>query len=425
MCWRSVLSFNNPKLAQPDHLQLQPVFLLPIVLGLVVAFFVKSRSLTEAKAFLYLAVAGIALNVQLLTSFYIGWFFIFGSLLFLSLSLVFERSRVLILDALYFHRRTVAASAVVFLVGFIPFVLIYLPAVRSTSWYGLLPEYIPEMKSFLLMADGNYIWRSVTAAILARGSTQDWGRRIGVGLVPSIAWIVASILSIRQLAKEFRNSQSGTKRDITKVYWHDLGRTFLALLILSTNIFFVLGLRTPWRLVYGLVPGAKAIRAVARYVIVLALPMAVVFAFAVQYGIDQIVSRKDALARACLGVALCLIVTFGVFEQLNDGYEMYYSIPDENARIEKLASQLPRDCSVFYVAAATSTKEEEFEEQNAMHDAMLVSVRTHVPTLNGRSGQYPKGWSLRNIKATEYENRVQQWIRQNKISGKVCRLEIY
>ncbi len=70
---------------------------------------------------------------------------------------------------------------------------------------------------------------------------------------------------------------------------------------------------------------------------------------------------------------------------------MNYSIGAENARIDKLASKLPRDCAVFYVAAATSANEEEFGEQNSMHDAMLVSVRRHVPTLNGRSGKYPRG----------------------------------
>ncbi len=289
-------AFNNPKLAQPDHLQLQPVFLLPIVLGLVVAFFVKSRSLTEAKAFLYLAVAGIALNVQLLTSFYIGWFFIFGSLLFLSLSLVFARSRVLILDALYFHRRTVAASAVVFLVGFIPFVLIYLPAVRSTSWYGLLPEYIPETKSFLLMADGNYIWRSVTAAILARGSTQDWGRRIGIGLVPIESLDSRRlILSIGSLAKEFGILDPVTNRAPLK----HLARR-------GTNISSCDNCRNRYLLHtrvavsrahtmedgLHLVPGAKAIRAVARYAIVLALPMAIAFAFIVQYGIIKLLRER-------------------------------------------------------------------------------------------------------------------------------------
>jgi hypothetical protein len=422
-------AFNNPKLAQPDHLQLQPVFLLPIVVGLLVAFFMKSRSLTETKAFVILTIAGIALNVQLLTSFYIGWFFSFGSLLFIALSLVFRRTRLLILDPLYFHLRAVTASALAFVIASIPFVLIYWPALRSTGWYGLLPEYIPEMKSFFLMADGNYIWRSVTKFLLADASTPDWGRRIGIGLLPSTAWIAASIFSIWQLTKEFLNSRFANGNDIRKVPGHDVGRTFLALIILTTNIFCILGLQfrghTLWKVVYVLVPGAKAIRAVARYAIVLALPMSIAFAFIVQYSINEIASRKDLLTRAFRGVVLFFVVTFGLFEQLNDGYGMYYSIRAENARIDRLAAKLPQDCAAFYVAAApSSSNEEEFGEQNSMHDAMLVSTKRHVPTLNGRSGKYPSGWSLRNIKATEYEDDVRGWIQQHQIGGKVCRLEI-
>src|SRR5438046_1530802 len=82
-----------------------------------------------------------------------------------------------------------------------PFVLIYWPGLRYTGWDGLLTEYIPEMKSFLLMADGNYVWKAVTTSLLAHASTPDWGRRIGIGLVPSAAWIAASIFSIWQLTK--------------------------------------------------------------------------------------------------------------------------------------------------------------------------------------------------------------------------------
>src|SRR5262245_51984628 len=153
-------AFNNPKLAQPDHLQLQPVFLLPTAVGLLLVFFINGNkhTFTETKAFVVLALAGIALNLQLLTSFYVGWFLIFACVLFVSVSLVFRPTRLFILDALKRHPRAVVGAVVVFFVGFVPFVLVYWPALRATGWYGLVPEYIPEIKSFLLMADGNYIW---------------------------------------------------------------------------------------------------------------------------------------------------------------------------------------------------------------------------------------------------------------------------
>jgi hypothetical protein len=420
-------AFNNPKLAQADHLQLQPVFLLPVVAGLLVSFFMKNRNLTEMKAFVMLTSAGVALNVQLLTSFYLGWFFIFGTLLFVALSFAFPSPRALILDTLHFHIKAVTAAAFLFVVGFIPFVLIYWPALRSTGWYGLLPEYIPEFKSFLLMGEGNYIWKAVTNSLLTDGSP-DWGRRIGIGLVPSIAWITVSLLSISWLLKDIMPSRSASKAGMVKSPGYDTGRAFLALMILTANVFCILGLQfrghTLWKLVYFLVPGAKAIRAVARYAIVLALPMAIAFSFMVQYAVREIASRKNVLTRASFGLVLFIVVTFGLVEQLNDGYGMYYSISAENARIDTLAARLPQDCSVFYVAAASSSSEEEFEEQNSMHDAMLVSLKRHVPTLNGRSGKYPSDWSLRNIKATDYEDNIQRWIQQHALRGKVCRLEI-
>src|SRR5262245_37299307 len=65
-------AFNNPKLAQPDHLQFQPVFLLPTVIGLVLVFFIKKDTLRDRTAFAVLALAAVALDLQLLTSFYLG-----------------------------------------------------------------------------------------------------------------------------------------------------------------------------------------------------------------------------------------------------------------------------------------------------------------------------------------------------------------
>ena len=94
--------------------------------------------------------------------------------------------------------------------------------------------------------------------------------------------------------------------------------------------------------------------------------------------------------------------------------------------LEKLAAKLPENCSAFYVAAAApgNSNREDFRDQNYMHDAMLISIRRHVPTLNGRSGKTPPNWSLRNVTAPEYEESVGQWIKRHKVEGNVCRLEI-
>src|SRR5262249_46711372 len=209
---------------------------------------------------------------------------------------------------------------------------------------------------------------------------------------------------------------------------YEIGCLFLALMILTTDLYYLVGLQfrghTLWKLVYLLVPGGGAIRAVARYVIVLALPMAIAFSFLVQHGIEAIAKRTNHATRVSLAIVLLIVVSFGIFEQLNSSEGQYYSIRDENTRIDRLAAKLPEDCTAFYVAAPSTHQDGEFAEQDAMHDAMLISIRRHLPTINGRSTKYPPDWSLRKITATNYEDKVHQWIQQHHIVGKICRLEI-
>lgn len=89
--------------------------------------------------------------------------------------------------------------------------------------------------------------------------------------------------------------------------------------------------------------------------------------------------------------------------------------------IERLAATLPSDCTSFYVVASPHRRPIKYEYQI---DAMLVSVMRGVPTLNGYSGYVPPGWSLREVEAPEYEQRVERWIAEHGVAGQVCRLEV-
>ena len=422
-------AFNNPKLAQTDHLQLQPVFLLPIITGLILVFFLEGKSLSQRKAFGLLAAAALCLSLQLLTSFYIGWFFVFWCFLMLVVSFCLLRTRLFILGAFRQHWPAVIGAMIVFVLGFVPFLVVYLPAVRSVGWYGFYTDYIPEIKSYLLMADGNYVWGGLTAYILQKGSAgPDWGRRIGVGLIPSAAWIAISIFGIWIIKKHAKSAAPTNSAEVNEQRWSHLGYLFFGLMILATNFLVFLGLQyqghSLWKFVYFFFPGARSIRAVARFVIVLALPMAIAFAFAVQQGMQSIARGTNGVARVGLATAMFILITFGLFEQFNSGDGQYYSISAENIRLEKLAAKLPENCSSFYVAAGGKDNQDGFQNQNYMHDAMFVSLLRHVPTLNGRSGRNPPGWSLRDVRAPEYGENVRRWIERHKVEGDVCRLEI-
>ena len=422
-------AINNPKLVQAGHLQLQPLIFLLLAVIFVILFAQNTATLSQKRAFGLLSFAGAFLNLQLLTSFYIGWFFIFWSFLFFGLSFLVRRSRLYVLAIVKTYQPALTGAVFVFCLGFAFFLRIYLPAVWSTGWYGFSTDYIPEIKSYLLMADGNYIWGSWTAFLLHQESAgPDWGRRVGIGLVPSLTWIGLSIFAV-SLVKKHSKMPGTTNAAIGHLGSAHTGYLFLALMILATNCVVILGLQyyghSLWKFVYLFFPGARSIRAVARFVLVLALPMAIAFGFAVHCGMRRISEQKNILGRLCLTGAMLILIIFGVAEQFNSG-EGQFSITAENARLERLAAKLPQNCASFYVAAGpdSNRNQSSFQNQNYMHDAMLVSILRGVPTLNGRSGKNPRGWSLRGVEAPEYEENVRRWIEQHRLDGNVCRLEI-
>nr|AYC79416.1 hypothetical protein [uncultured bacterium] len=374
-----------------------------------------------------LALAALAVDVQLLSAFYVGWFFLFWLVLLSALSLSVPDTRLIVLGALRDHRAAVIGGAIVFLVGLIPFAMVYLPAIKTVPWSGILPQYIAEPRSYLLLADGNYVWGGVTEWMLrAAGSGPDWGRRVGVGLIASVVWIGASFNAVRTILRHRRRPAArGTAAN--EKPRTELVHLIVALLILATNLVVLAGLQyrghTPWTIVYALVPGAKAIRAVARLSIVMALPMAIVFALTIEEALGYFAQRRD-YARAVLSGVLLIAIIFGCLEQLTTGEGQYFSIGRENDRLNRLSAQLPDDCAAFYVTAAPQLDDLSFHDQNSMHDAMLISVKRHVPTLNGRSGKNPPDWSLRDVDSADYEQNVARWIRRYQVTGRVCRLAL-
>jgi hypothetical protein len=398
-------AFNSPKLSEADHLQLQPVWLLAIGAASVIVFFRDARSLSAKRAFGLLLVAGLALDLQLLTGWYLGWFVIFWSGLFLAVAVCFPQAREVLRAAIALHWRPALAAAAVAAAGLLPFLAIYLPVMRETvAWpYRVALHYLPRVGSYLLMADGNFIWSRATQALLqAAGGGPDWGRRIGIGLVPTLTWLGLSILVVKAPTR----------------------RPFLTAAVVAVNLLILLTLQyhghSLWRAIFEVVPGAKGIRSVPRFMIVAALPLSVAFAFAVDQA-QRRVGRRVGLHAAVIG-----LVAFGVGEQFNRGDGNYYSIRAENTRLQQLAAKLPVHCRAFYVTARWPDNQSfpPFQNQQWMHDAMLVSVLRGVPTLNGRSSKSPPGWDLREVAAPGYEARVQEWAARHRLTGPICRLQI-
>jgi hypothetical protein len=396
-------AFNNPKLSEADHLQLQPVWLLAIGAAALIVFFRDAPSLSAKRALGLLLVAGLAMDLQLLTAFYLGWFGIFWSGLFLAVAVCLPPAREVLRVAMARHWRPALAAAAVATGGLLPFLAIYLPVLRETGGWLYPVRYLPGLHAYLLMADGNLIWSRATQAILqAAGLGPDWARRIGIGLIPTLTWLGLSLLVMKAPTR----------------------RPFLTAAVVAVNLLILLTLQyhghSLWRAIFEFVPGARGIRAVPRFMIVAALPLSIGFAFAVEQ------AQRRVGGRVGLHAVVIGLIAFGLSEQFSRGEGNYYSIRAENMHLKRLAAKLPDDCRAFYVTARWPSNRvlPEFQNQQWMHDAMLVSVIRGVPTLNGRSGKSPPGWALREVAAPDYEATVREWIAVHRLSGTICRLQI-
>jgi uncharacterized membrane protein YsdA (DUF1294 family) len=417
-------AFNDPKVAQPDHIQIQALYFLPIAAGALILLFRDLPNVSQRRAFALLAVAALALDLELLTAYYDAWFFVFWTAILLALALALGRTRALLVSFARRYVWPVAGGVGVFVVGLVPFLLIYLPVLRDvgTQPYAAAVAYIPEPRSFLLAADQNYIWQGLTTHLLG-AHDPDYGRRLNIGAVATVGWLALSVLALL-LVWRSRRAAAGEESRVDE----RTALLVLALGILAVDVVLVLALQyhghSPWKIVYHVVPGAKGLRAISRDVIVLALPMAMVFAVAIHRLSAWVLRHPPGLARSGLGAVLLLVLAFAVVEQLNgNSYGVSYSIPAENAHLQRLAARLPTGCSAFYLALAPGHPHP-LNRIQYQHDAMFVSIIDHVPTLNGRSAIPPRDWLLYAIKSPDYERNVRDWIQKQHIRGRVCRLAV-
>src|SRR6185436_20214667 len=89
----------------------------------------------------------------------------------------------------------------------------------------------------------------------------------------------------------------------------EIQRLSLTALILATALFYAIGMKyvgdsSPWQLVYRFVPGADGLRAIARYVLVLTLPISIMLAVAVHRALQKISTHSSELARRGMTAAL-------------------------------------------------------------------------------------------------------------------------
>lgn len=384
-------AFNLPKFYYSNHPQLSLLFLLPLIVWLVMSalFPVGAK-----RPRLYLSLAALLLNIELLSSFYLAWFFILVSGIYIFWCLVRRSSREVLLPIVRAEKANLFFALCVFLVSLVPFARTYLPVLRIAGKrsYGEVSFYLPHLSSYFWMDKSNWVWGRVFENL--RFDFGDYELRSSFGLVCMMFGVFIFVRTLQKVSTRTKDSNP---------FVLNVGLTTLTIVLLTFNFGHGVSL---WWFIYKFVPGGGAVRAVARISVVLALPLAVAF------GVELERIYRDRSVPVSFRTGLIPILgVFALLEQMAGGYTF-----DKAADIEKLnavVAQVPSDCEVVY--AAYKRGGPEFIPQV---DAMFASILTNKVTVNGYSGQTPQGWDLWNVYADGYEQKVRDWLLSKDVHGK-------
>lgn len=352
-----LFSFASLRARRLGHQHLLPHFFTALaLLGLVEALRPpREGEADHRRRGIVLFVGGMV--AQLYAGFYLLWFFVAGLAVALGFALANREHRAVLAANLVRFRFLWLGSIGVGAALSWPLVRVHLAAAQTVGYRGFddVRPFLPPIKAWL--DPGPWSW--FYGSWMGRWETfrlqpLEWEKQLFLGFVTTALVVWGLRLS-----------------------WH---RTSVRAIVLPGLVLAVLATSwpflpvPPWRLVFHLVPGAKAIRAVPRVALVLLIPAAIGLA-----------AVADDFVRRRRGLLLCLLLLV----PLEQGQTLAsFDYRPVRARVDALARSIPADCRAFFYVAGKDAPQF-FENQI---DAMWAGSLVGIPTLNGYSSNFPPGW---------------------------------
>ena len=356
------------------------------------------------------ATACLILGVWLMTAYYMAWFTIYFSLFLLVAFLVCAPGdeRRAFFAALVRQWKQAGLLILCLLAALLPFLALYLPkAMQTGMWSFKDPAYYAlSPLDIIHVGRESWIWGAFDGWInerLRSGFPPFSEHTVGFAPFMLIVFLIGVWLAFGQ-----RVPSSGTTVVI---------RATAIAVLLSWIFVFRFGSHTPWHLIFNAVPGAKALRAISRYQLFLAVPVTAVA-----------VATLGRLSHRAPGWILYGACAFLLVEQATG----YHNVFDQNrreemARLEALPAP-PDRCRVFFVSVPRPTLPGEDPAWNATYshntDAMVISEILHIPTIDGFSTFLPPDWNFIYGDHATYMAHVEDYLGRHRVEG-ACALDLH
>ena len=189
------------------------------------------------------------------------------------------------------------------------------------------------------------------------------------------------------------------------------------------GIFSILSIfgKSPWQIIFEVIPGAKALSVASTFMLLLSLPLYIASVY--------LISKLKLKTFILIPLILVLIIS-----EIND--PSLKVVRQEQIEMNVKVSDPPVGCEVFYVGGWENQEKfygvwDWINNQYAHNvSAMMIAQIVNIPTINGMASFIPKDYDLIGPNGTafspnsqEYEDKVQKYIEKHKIEN-ICKLNL-
>lgn len=376
------------------HAQLLTVNFLPIMIFFGNSFVKSFKESSTQKTAFWGSVAILLYASWLMTAFYTAYFslliFLSGAFIYILTSSPHNISEII--RNIWHQKLVICFLLLLLLIVNIPFLMTYLPKAKETGMHPVdtIYSYAPKLIDVFNVGSGNWLYGNIIHDKLRFGSET-------FGFTPLL--LIFFFISLFYLFRIW-----STNRFYVCIL-------FGVLLLWLASIRF--GESLGWRILFDYMPGAKAVRCISRFQIVVGFFVvlnSIIF-------LNAIVKNKNLQWLGILPILLIL-------EQLNFSDVTQLKVKDESWIFD--ISSPPNYCKSFFILIPKKREnlDSRFKNLAPNIDAMILAERFRLPTLNGQASFNPAGWDLWRSHSTNYQFQVWFYAKEKGITQGLCGLDV-
>ena len=406
-------AFSNTLTVQIVHSQLFAIEWIPLLVLLVLR---SAQAQRRTIGWSYAAAAGLLSGLLFLSTYYVAWFSALALglwlLVYVLLALCSRPGRAGLSAALRRHVGRAVAFVVAFAVGLVPFVAIYLPilAGRGGGWpYSSVLGYAARPEDLVNLGPSNFLWTDALRAFFPDAYTKH-SSEVAFGLTPVLLTLL--VVALAWFGYRVVTTRARLSSEVVAFTTAAVG---VMLLLLPVWTFYGL----PWRLVWILVPGAQAIRAIDRIAVLAVFFGCLAVAFLLRAAFTPVLPTRTSRAWR-MGVAVVVMAVL-LLEQFNIATSNTLDRGQELAQLDAVPSP-PAECKAFFVTVPALRAPPGFVTSI---EAMLISDKVDLPTINGYSGYFPPGFGNLTSPGTKtYPQSVNTWLAAHHLTTGICSYDL-